>query len=86
MVGLYLLKVNQWGSVSNVPSKNSINFTTQFNRGIYKVLCIGKEGSNRDAIQVFTAYELLKYSFKVLSKRFDGDITNDFFDYVAIGF
>ena len=76
----------QWGYAADVPSGTQINFPILFSNGICKVVCAGKENVNRNSIQFFSVHSITGDGFKVLSKRFDGATTNDFFDWIAVGF
>lgn len=76
----------QWGYFNDVTTGVQINLPTPFKTNTFSVIVNGLENSNRNAIQYFSVYDYTTTGFKVLSKRYDNSITNDFGHYIAIGF
>ena len=76
----------QWGVYNNIPAGTQINFPIAFTTSNAQVTTNGLENINREAIQVFTIHNVTSTGFKVLSKRFDGSITNDYGRFIAVGY
>ena len=76
----------QWGIYNNIPTGAQINFPIAFTTSNAQVTTNGLENNNRDAIQVFAIHSVTSTGFKVLSKRFDNSITNDYGRFIAIGY
>ena len=76
----------QWGYYNNVPNGTQINFPIAFTTSNVAVTTNGRENSNRNAIQYFSVHSITNTGFKVLSKRFDGSITNDYGTFIAMGY
>ena len=76
----------QWGYYSNVVTGTQINFPIAFTTRNVAVTTNGRENSNRDAIQYFSVHSVTNTGFKVLSKRFDNSITNDYGTFIAMGY
>ena len=73
----------QWGNASNVAAGVMIPLPIAMKDA--KITCNGKEDSNREAIQCFSVYSIQSTGFHVLSKRADGNTTNDWLDFIAVG-
>lgn len=78
--------LNQWGQANDISKGTAIILPIEFSKNVYSITCNGRENANRDAIQVFSVHSKTKQSFKVLSWRIDGLVTNDFVEYIAVGF
>lgn len=78
--------IMQWGQYNNVPNGTQINFPIAFTTSYAQVTTNGRENNNRNAIQYFSVHSVTNTGFKVLSKRFDGSITNDFGTFIAMGY
>ena len=76
----------QWGVYDNIPTGTQINFPIAFTTSNAQVTTNGLENSNRNAIQVFAVHSVTSTGFKVLSKRFDNSITNDYGRFIAVGY
>ena len=76
----------QWGYYNNVVTGTQINFPIAFTTSNVAVTTNGRENSNRNAIQYFSVHSVTNTGFKVLSKRFDNSITNDYGTYIAMGY
>ena len=78
--------IMQWGYYNNVATGTQINFPIAFTTSNVAVTTNGRENSNRNAIQYFSVHSVTNTGFKVLSKRFDNSITNDYGTYIAMGY
>lgn len=78
--------IMQWGLYNNVPNGTQINFPIAFTTSNAQVTTNGRENNNRNAIQFFSVHSVTNTGFKVLSKRFDGAITNDYGTFIAMGY
>lgn len=78
--------IMQWGQYNNVPNGTQINFPIAFTTSNAQVTTNGRENNNRNAIQFFSVHSVTSTGFKVLSKRFDGAVTNDFGTFIAMGY
>lgn len=78
--------IMQWGYYNNVVTGTQINFPIAFTTSNVAVTTNGRENSNRNAIQYFSVHSITNTGFKVLSKRFDGSITNDYGTFIAMGY
>ena len=78
--------IMQWGYYNNVTTGTQINFPIAFTTSNVAVTTNGRENSNRNAIQYFSVHSVTNTGFKVLSKRFDNSITNDYGTYIAMGY
>lgn len=78
--------IMQWGQYNNVPNGTQINFPIAFTTSYAQVTTNGRENNNRNAIQYFSVHSITNTGFKVLSKRFDGSITNDYGTFIAMGY
>lgn len=78
--------IMQWGYYNNVVTGTQINFPIAFTTSNVAVTTNGRENSNRNAIQYFSVHSVTNTGFKVLSKRFDNSITNDYGTYIAMGY
>lgn len=78
--------IMQWGYYNNVVTGAQINFPIAFTTSNVAVTTNGRENSNRNAIQYFSVHSVTNTGFKVLSKRFDNSITNDYGTYIAMGY
>lgn len=78
--------IMQWGVYNNVPNGTQINFPISFTTSYAQVTTNGRENNNRNAIQYFSVHSVTNTGFKVLSKRFDGSITNDYGTFIAMGY
>ena len=78
--------IMQWGQYNNVPNGTQINFPIAFTTSNVQVTTNGRENNNRNAIQVFSVHSITNTGFKVLSKRFDNAITNDYGTFIAMGY
>lgn len=78
--------IMQWGQYNNVPNGTQINFPIAFTSSNVQVTTNGRENNNRNAIQFFSVHSVTNTGFKVLSKRFDGAITNDYGTFIAMGY
>ena len=76
----------QWGIYNDIPTGTQINFPIAFTTSNAQVTTNGLENINRDSIQVFAIHSVTSTGFKVLSKRFDGSITNDYGRFIAVGY
>ena len=76
----------QWGQYNNVPNGTQINFPIAFTTSYAQVTTNGRENNNRNAIQYFSVHSVTNTGFKVLSKRFDGAVTNDYGTFIAMGY
>lgn len=76
----------QWGYYNNVTAGTQINFPIAFTTSNVAVTTNGRENSNRNAIQYFSVHSVTNTGFKVLSKRFDNSITNDYGTFIAMGY
>lgn len=76
----------QWGYYNNVTTGTQINFPIAFTTSNVAVTTNGRENSNRNAIQYFSVHSVTNTGFKVLSKRFDNSITNDYGTFIAMGY
>lgn len=78
--------IMQWGYYNNVATGTQINFPIAFTTSNVSVTTNGRENSNRNAIQYFSVHSVTNTGFKVLSKRFDNSITNDYGTFIAMGY
>lgn len=78
--------IMQWGQYNNVPNGTQINFPIAFTTSYAQVTTNGRENNNRNAVQFFSVHSVTSTGFKVLSKRFDGAVTNDYGTFIAIGY
>ena len=78
--------IMQWGQYNNVPNGTQINFPIAFTTSNAQVTTNGRENNNRNAIQFFSIHSVTNTGFKVLSKRFDGAVTNDYGTFIAMGY
>lgn len=78
--------IMQWGQYNNVPNGTQINFPIAFTTSNAQVTTNGRENNNRNAIQFFSVHSVTSTGFKVLSKRFDGAVTNDYGTFIAMGY
>lgn len=78
--------IMQWGYYNNVTTGTQINFPIAFTTSNVAVTTNGRENSNRNAIQYFSVHSVTNTGFKVLSKRFDNSITNDYGTFIAMGY
>ena len=78
--------IMQWGQYNNVPNGTQINFPIAFTSSNAQVTTNGRENNNRNAIQFFSVHSVTNTGFKVLSKRFDGAVTNDYGTFIAMGY
>ena len=78
--------IMQWGQYNNVPNGTQINFPIAFTTSNVQVTTNGRENNNRNAIQFFSVHSVTNTGFKVLSKRFDGAVTNDYGTFIAMGY
>ena len=78
--------IMQWGYYNNVVTGTQINFPIAFTTSNVAVTTNGRENNNRNAIQYFSVHSVTNTGFKVLSKRFDNSITNDYGTYIAMGY
>ena len=78
--------IMQWGQYNNIPNGTQINFPISFTTSNAQVTTNGRENNNRNAIQYFSVHSVTNTGFKVLSKRFDGAITNDYGTFIAMGY
>lgn len=78
--------IMQWGQYNNVPNGTQINFPIAFTTSNAQVTTNGRENNNRNAIQFFSVHSVTNTGFKVLSKRFDGAVTNDYGTFIAMGY
>ena len=76
----------QWGQYNNIPNGTQINFPIAFTTSNVQVTTNGRENNNRNAIQFFSVHSVTSTGFKVLSKRFDGAVTNDYGTFIAMGY
>ena len=76
----------QWGHYDNVATGTQINFPIAFTTSNAAVTTNGRENNNRDAIQYFSVHSVTNTGFKVLSKRFDRVVTNDYGTFIAMGY
>ncbi len=78
--------IMQWGRYENVSTGTQINFPISFTSSNVQVTTNGLENNNRNAIQLFSVHSVTNSGFKVLSKRFDNAITNDYGTFIAMGY
>ena len=78
--------IMQWGYYNNVATGTQINFPIAFTTNNVAVTTNGRENNNRNAIQFFSVHSVTNTGFKVLSKRFDNAITNDYGTFIAMGY
>ena len=78
--------IMQWGQYNNIPNGTQINFPIAFTTSNVQVTTNGRENNNRNAIQFFSVHSVTSTGFKVLSKRFDGAVTNDYGTFIAMGY
>lgn len=78
--------IMQWGYYNNVAPGTQINFPIAFTTSNVAVTTNGRENNNRNAVQYFSVHSITNTGFKVLSKRFDGSITNDYGTFIAMGY
>lgn len=78
--------IMQWGVYNNVQNGTQINFPIAFTTSYAQVTTNGRENNNRNAIQYLSVHSVTNTGFKVLSKRFDGSITNDYGTFIAMGY
>ena len=76
----------QWGKYENIPTGTQINFPISFTTSNVQVTTNGLENNNRNAIQLFSVHSVTNSGFKVLSKRFDNAITNDYGTFIVMGY
>lgn len=76
----------QWGKYENIPTGTQINFPISFTTSNVQITTNGLENNNRNAIQLFSVHSVTNSGFKVLSKRFDNAITNDYGTFIVMGY